>query len=566
MAFSIRNAGALTAMMALGACTHAPRVFVPRAPLELDTDLRSWTSKCHKDPSKKDPNHFACTPETYVSPLAWDGLDNSIFRPLSRVFAVDPPGEARNPNSVDEVASSAWFTNRLGRQPMTLEELSRAACDEKQLLPSDPPDGAWLVDEGKANGSSAGFRVNIEGKGKYLFKGDDKETPEHTTAASIVGAAAYHAAGFFTSCEQIVYFKPSALKLKPGLTSANNTGRTTNFDQAALDRILADASKKGTLVRMQASAWLPGHLVGPFRYEGTRSDDLNDIIDHKERRELRGARVLASWIDHFDSREQNTMDSWIADNPKAADSSPGYVRHYYLDMSDSLGSAWAWEGVTRRLGYSYLLDWADISQDFISFGIPRRTWDTIERTKGREKFNYFDIEHFVPDEWKNEYPNPAFGRASERDNAWMARILAHFSPEMVRTLAELARFTDPGDTEYLATVLEGRLRKILDRYLTRLSPMAHVHVEGPGLLCATNLAEMRHVRSGFRYEARLGGRPLTIARQSPNGDVCFTLPPRSEVEAYSSVTLTDGVARGPIVVWLYSTPDWFLAGLERPEQ
>jgi hypothetical protein len=553
----------MTGFLALTACTHAPRVFAPRAAFDHDTDLQSWTAKCRKDPTKKDPNHLACTPEKYISPLVWDGLDNSVFRPLSRVFAVDPPGEARNFNSLDEVADSAWFTNRLGHLPMTATEISHGACTEKQLLASDPPDGAWLVDEGKLNGSSAGFRVNIEGKGKYLFKGDDAKAVERTTAASVIGAAVYEAAGFFTSCEQIVYFKRSALKLKPGLTVSNNTTKNRPFDEAALDKILADASKRGGLIRMQASAWLPGSLLGPFQYEGTRDDDRNDIIDHKERRELRGARVLAAWIDHFDSREQNTMDSWIADDAKNPDSSPGYVRHYYLDLSDTLGSEWDWDGISRRLGYSYLLDWGDIGLDFITLGIPRRTWDTTERTKGREKFGYFNVPDFVPDEWKNEYPNPAFGRASERDNAWMARIMAHFSPEMVQTLSKMANFTDPGDTEYLNQVLEGRLQRILDRYLTHLSPIAHVRIEAE-MLCAVDLAEMRAVRTGFQYEARLGPRILPIARHSETGEVCFTLPAKSEAEAYSSVTITDGVARGPLVVWLYSDPTWFVAGLERP--
>ena len=294
---------------------------------------------------------------------------------------------------------------------MTVDELTRGACVDSQLLPDPPKDGEWLVDDGKGNGSSPGFRVTIPGKGKYLLKADSKP-PERSTAASVVGAAAYNAVGFNTSCEQIVYFKRSALKLKPGLKSADNTGVVKAFDEAALDAVLKDASKRGDLIRMQASAWLPGHLIGPFRYEGTRKDDANDIIDHKERRELRGGRILAAWLDHFDAREQNSMDTWIADNKAVDDSSPGYVRHYYLDTSDCLGSEWAWDGISRRLGYSYLLDWADIGTDFITLGIPRRTWDRIERTKGREKFGYYDVAYFVPDEWKNEYPNPAFGRMS----------------------------------------------------------------------------------------------------------------------------------------------------------
>jgi len=529
-----------------------------------DTDLRSYAARCHREPSKKDPEHVACTPETYVSPLAWDGLDNAIFRPFAHVFAVDNPGQAPNANSLDEVPDSAWFTNRLGARAVDLDELSRGACTEKDLLPDDPPDDAWTVDEGKGNGSSPGFRINIPGKGKYLLKADGKP-PERSTAATVIGAAAYQAVGYFTSCEQIVHFKPSALKLVPGLVSSDNTGKHSAFDRKALDAVLAQASRtKNGMLRMQASAWLPGHLVGPFRYEGTRSDDANDIIAHQDRRELRGGRVLASWLDHFDAREQNSMDTWIADDTKAPDSSPGYVRHYYLDMSDCLGSEWAWEGISRRLGYSYLLDWGDIGRDFITLGIPRRTWDLDHRTPGREKFGFFNVADFVPDKWKNEYPNPAFSSMRERDGAWMARILARFTPAMVQKLATLGRFSDLGDTGFVADVLEGRLRKILDRYLTRLSPIADVHVEAKNLVCGTDLIALRpqHV---LRLEARLeNGAPLPL-EEGPEGRLCATLP-AADAGSYLVVTLRDGVARGPLRAHLRAVEGGYtLAGVERPE-
>jgi len=287
-----------------------------------------------------------------------------------------------------------------------------------------------------------------------------------------------NAVGFNTSCEQVVYFKRSVLKLKPGLRYENNSGITRNFDAAALDSVIAEATKRGEYIRMQASAWLPGELIGPFRYEGTRDDDPNDVIDHRDRRELRGGRLLAALLHHFDAREQNSMDTWIADDKKGApDASPGFVRHYYLDTSDCLGSEWDWDGVSRRMGRSYLLDWGDIGRDFVTLGIPTRPWERVERMPGREKFGYFDVKTFVPEDWKNEYPNPAFSRMTERDGAWMARILAHLTPERLRALTELGRFSDPGDTAYIASVLDGRLERILARYLTRLSPLAQVHVE-----------------------------------------------------------------------------------------
>jgi len=554
-------------VLLLSACA-GQRPFAPRPPLAHDTDLAPVNVPCHDAPSEKDPKHVSCAPEPYVSPLVWDGMDNSVFRPISDALAISTAKEAVNANSIDEVADSAWFTNRIGVGAISLEDLRNGACRPSQYLaPSSAIDGSWVIDQGKPNGDSLGFRVRVRGNGKYMFKNDADNTPERATAASVIGAAAYYAVGFFTSCEQIIYFRRSLLKLTPGLRYEGNNGMEHVFDRKALEMVLSQANKRGELIRMQASAWLPGYLIGPFRYEGTRGDDPNDIIPHEDRRELRGARLLAAWLNHFDSREQNTMDSWIADRPAVPDSSPGYVRHYYLDTSDSLGSEWAWDGVSRRLGRSYVLDWGDIGSDFLTLGIPTRNWEAVQRAPGHEKFGYFDVATFDPERWKNEYPNPAFGRMTERDGAWMARILAHFTKEMVRTLAEMGDFSDPADTDYLAYVLEARLERILDRYLTRLSPLSHVHLESGTNLCALDLARYRHVREGsaFRYEARFDVNEPLPTRAESDGRVCVALP-RPSSSGYRVVSISNGVAQGVLAVHLHdrgAVRGYLISGLER---
>ena len=570
--------GLALCLLAVSGCSSAERPFPLRDPLRVDTDLRSVSVPCHEEATDDDPHHISCAPENYISPLAWDGIDNSIFRPIVDVFAVDPGGEATNVNSFDEVADSAWFTNRLGARDIDIEELKAGACKPEELLDGEAAaQGTWPIDKGKVNGASLGFRVNIPGKGKFLFKTDPKGQPERATAASVIGAAAYDAVGFFTSCEQVVYFEPSVLKLKQGLRFKNNSGIERKFDDAALKGVLAEATKRGQLVRMQASAWLPGQLIGPFRYQGTRSDDPNDVIPHEDRRELRGGRLLAAWIHHFDAREQNSMDSWIADAGKNGppDSSPGYVRHYYLDTSDSLGSEWDWDGVSRRLGHSYLLDWGDIGLDFITLGIATRPWERVQRTPGREKFGYFESENFEPETWLNEYPNPAFSRMTERDGAWMTRILARFTPPMVKALAEMGRFSDRADTAFIERILQERLAKILARYLTRLSPLADVRVERGRSLCALDLARWRKItpESRFHYTARLGGEPLPVEARG-DGSLCVAVPPRAvdslaaddARERYRVVRIQNGVARGPLVAHLYDLgPRGLrLVGLQRP--
>ncbi len=570
-------------VLAGNGCSAADRAFPLRTPMTLDTDLRPVTVDCHRAPTPKDARNLSCAPDVYVSPLIWDGADNMLFRPLSEAIGIEHHGESLDVNSLDEVPDSSWFTNRIGVNPPSIEELARGACSPALILdPDGSPDGTWLIDHGKTNGSSPGFRVTIPGKGKYLFKGEPTDQPERPSAASVIGAAVYNAVGFNTSCEQVVYFRPSLLRLKAGLTFQGNFGAMEPFDQKTVDKILADSPHRGELVRMQASAWLPGYLIGPFRYTGTRSDDPNDIIAHDDRRELRGGRLLAAWLDHFDAREQNSMDSWIAESGTGKpDSSPGHVVHYYLDTSDCLGSEWDWEPISRRLGYSYLADWGDMATDLVTLGIPARPWDRVRRAPGQEIFGFFNVKDFEPDRWKNEYPNAAFSRMTESDGAWMARILARFTPEMVEALGRMGKFSDPRRTAYLTSVLMGRLDKVLQRYLTRLSPLADVRVEGTDRLCAEDLAETRGLRqpSEFRYEAELSNRTQTErtpVTRNPGGRVCATLPhvageggaPDDAAARYARVTITDGVAEAPLVAYLYDlgpTRGYRLAGIERPQ-
>jgi hypothetical protein len=577
---------ALLFVLVASGCSAADRAFPLRNPMTTDTDLQSITVACRRSPTPKDPRNLTCAPDVYFSPIIWDGADQMLFRPLSEATGVERHGEAVNVNSFDEVPDSAWFTNRMSLHVPTDDELARGACKPELILDADTaPDGSWVIDKGKTDGSSPGFRVSIAGKGKYLFKGEPPNQPERPSAASVIGAAVYSAVGFNTSCEQVVYFRPSVLKLTPGLIHKGNFGGDEPFDQKVVDKILHDTAHRGDLVRMQASAWLPGYLIGPFTYTGTRRDDPNDVIPHDNRRELRGGRLLAAWLDHFDAREQNSMDTWMADGPDAKgkpDSSPGHVVHYYLDTSDCLGSEWDWEQVSRRLGYSYVADWGDMGRDLLTLGIPKRPWDRVRREPGMEIFGFFNVTDFVPEQWKNEYPNAAFSRMTERDAAWMARILAHFTPEMVSTLAQMGRFSDARKTEYLASVLQGRLDKILERYLTRLSPLADVQVVGTDQLCAEDMAETRRLRphEDFHYAAwlRSHGEPVRALPVTRSGErrICVSLTHvapdggagDASPERYVRVAVVDGVARGPLLAHLYDlgpARGYRLVGLERKE-
>ena len=556
--------GAALGLLWLAACA-GPGRFPLREPLTHDDDQRPFTP----------------APETYVSPFAWDGANQMLFRPVSRFFAVDPAGRAANVNAFDEVADSSWFENRIGRAPMSGDEVFHGPCGDRVLDPQGP-DGSWLIDEGKPNGANPGFRVNIPGVGKFLLKADLAEEPERATGATAIAARLYYAAGYFAPCDSVVYFHPRLLSLKPGLTVTDNSGKTRPFDQAALERVLARASHRGGLVRMGASRWLPGKPIGPYRYEGTRDDDPNDVIAHEDRRELRGGRLLAAWLNHFDSREQNTMDVFMVTSETDAQPEYGYVRHYILDLGDCFGSIWAWDAMSRRLGHAYYLDFEYLFADFATFGLIDRPWDHARRDAG--VFNYFSARDFDPEDWRGGYPNPAFGRMTEADGAWMARVLARFGEEQIAAAVRAGQYDD-ASTQYLTRTLVERRQTILNRYLNRLSPIADLQVQGPRL-CGLDLARRAGVvtDASRRYSAtaqlareddaaQIALRPEQIEARE-GGLVCIDLsaltrrdPPVARANAaYLQIEISNGFAPGVLRAHLYDLGrgrGFRLVGIER---
>jgi hypothetical protein len=178
-------------------------------------------------------------------------------------------------------------------------------------------------------------------------------------------------------------------------------------------------------------------------------------------------------------------------------------------------------------------------------------------------FGYYELEHFDPEKFKNEYPNVAWSRMTERDAAWMARILAHVTPEMIHAMAEMGDFSDPAQTAYIEHVMEGRLAKVLERWLTRLSPIGDLHMEGDNL-CGVDMAELRALRapSAFRYSARTKTASFAITRE-PRGRICVAL--RHGSEQYMRIDVDDGFAKGKLVAHVYDLGEhgFKLVGLER---
>ena len=225
--------------------------------------------------------------------------------------------------------------------------------------------------------------------------------------------------------------------------------------------------------------------------------DPNDVVAHEDRRDLRGARLLAAWLNHFDTREQNTMDVFV---PLRADdeASAGHVRHYILDLGDCFGSVWNVDGISKRLGTAYYLDFGYVFEDFVTFGVIERPWTARSAPAGSS--HYFSARDFVP---RIGEVGLSQSRVHAHDRGgWSmdARILSHFDAPLVAAAVSVGQY-DPESTRYLeATLLRaaGHLEALSDapRRFSKLRIEAIA-------LCGVDLARAHDfVTEGRSYTAR----------------------------------------------------------------
>ncbi len=352
-----------------------------------------------KDAMWVDPDRhpFEQKPQEYYSPFAWDGANQLVFRPISRFFAVDPAGEAENVNALDEVADSSWFSNRIGRYGMSPQQVALGPC----TTPMPSTDKPWTVTGAKPNGYNPGFLIKGPDGKRYLVKFDGVVQGPRATAADVIGSRIYHAAGYFVPCNRIVYFDRKILRFAPDATGENDEGKEEPLSNKHLDKVFDKALRlPDGRYRANMSLFVEGKPIGPWRYQGTRDDDPNDVVNHEDRRELRGMEVLAAWINHFDSREMNTLGTFVADGGR------GYVRHNMIDFGDCFGSIWEPPLLGRRIGHAYYLDFPYLMEDLLTFGTIERRWDVARFGASGPVFGYFDVATFDPDKYRPGYPNP----------------------------------------------------------------------------------------------------------------------------------------------------------------
>jgi hypothetical protein len=154
--------------------------------------------------------------------------------------------------------------------------------------------------------------------------------------------------------DYLLLFSEERLQLPPDATANDRWGRKVPLSEETLCALLRRAYHlPDGRIRALASRMIPGIPKGPPRLLGVRPDDPNDTVPHEDRRELRGLRTVAAFIDFTDARRGNFFDTFVPDTEERG--SGGHIVHYVLDFSSALGAGNV-DYKDPQLGNEYLFD------------------------------------------------------------------------------------------------------------------------------------------------------------------------------------------------------------------
>ena len=120
-----------------------------------------------------------------------------------------------------------------------------------------------------------------------------------------------------------------------------------------------------------------------------------------------------------------------------------------------------------------------------------------------ESIGRFESKYFQPEEWKPDYPNPAFDKMQLQDALWATRTVMRFSNEAIRAMVETGQHDDASAADHLVATLIERRDKIVRYYLSQINPLDGFTVAAAGgkrNLNFTNLGVEAGLASACRYE------------------------------------------------------------------
>jgi hypothetical protein len=516
----LRAALAAACLVTTGAGTFvAPRLLAQHAGSQAGTDRRFYAD----DPVRRDDD------SRDIGPVPMFDLSKSYeFVHESFGTSVQSWGAALNVNTLGEVPDSSWFTNRIGVRDMTIDEIVNGP---NQV--AGPAPGMWRVTGRPDSGITPKFTIK-DGRGDtYMIKLDPAKNPELPSSVEVISTKIFHALGYWVPEDNVVTFSVSQLEVAPGAKIRTDTGEKRLITMDDVRRWLATTPKlPDGRIRALASRYVPGKVVGQFRFTGTRSDDANDIYPHERRRELRGLRVFAAWLNHDDARSINSIDTYVTEGGRR------YIRHYLQDFGSNLGSG-STSAQQPRGGNEYLIEGDKWGKGLAGFGFYRRDWEKVMYPSNPSLGN-IEAEFFQPSKWKTEYPQPAFDQMDDADAFWAASLVSRFTNPMIEAIVKTGELSDPAAARYLTDVVITRRDKVVNYWITRTNPLDGFIVEpvvGGALLSFDNAAiRVKAAQPGANYKVRWKALDNLARIANPVGD---------EVALDRTCALVPGDAWGP---------------------
>jgi hypothetical protein len=428
--------------------------------------------------------------EALIEPLshAFDVPDKILW--LTRQMTGGTKPQSVNLNQFDEVANSSWFTNRNHVRALTTAEI-RLGASEDDLRPTPP----FEVKSYKTSGVNPGFNIKDAKDKRWVVKLDPVGHPQIGSGADAIVSRLLHAAGYNVPHDVSFTFRRSDLTIDEDLRKGEDGAKP--FLDEDLDSLLTYGARSDDGRSYgQASLFLSGTPIGHIDMRGRRPDDANDLYKHRNRRELRGLYVLMSWLNSWDTKDHQSLDTFVETKD-----SLGYVRHHLLDLGASLGAAA--EGAKKeRTGFEYRVDWGWTARRLFTLGFATEPWRFARQETGIPSVGNFESVIYQPDKFKPLMPHPAFGKRTDRDSYWGAKLVASFSDAQIEAAIDAVGYEDPRAKPVLLRLLRERRDKVARFWFDRVAPVDFFHVEG-GVLRFRDLAVDKRLEPPRSYAVRV---------------------------------------------------------------
>ena len=282
----------------------------------------------------------------------------------------------------------------------------------------------------------------------------------------VVATKLFWALGYNQVETFLTTFDPTAGRHRSeGARSGGRPASARRSRRDDLDEVLerARAERRRHLPRRGGAPADRARSSAPFRYEGTRPDDPNDIVPHEHRRELRALRVFGAWTNLTDLKAGNTLDTLVTENGR------GVVKHYLQDVGSTFGMGangpHDWDE-----GLEYFYEGDAVAQAAVHVRVRAEPVADRAATAITPSVGRFEGDRFDPTTWKPHTPTTAYIEMRADDAFWAARRVMAFSDELIRAGVKTGQFSEPAAEEYLADVLIKRRDAIGRAYLTAVNP------------------------------------------------------------------------------------------------